>query len=193
MALSVRFTGQWCLVAALTAAPCWCAQPLAVRIEGGVLRVSARDLRFLAGGPLERLRNGASVVYSIQLTLLVDRKSTVVHRTAARFAVSYDLWEEKYAVTRLGKPPKSVTHLSATAAEAWCLDNITARASGLSPDSPFWIRLEVRAEDSNHDFSSEEDEGFSLARLVELFSRPPAKEQPQWQREAGPIRLRDLQ
>lgn len=193
MALSVRFTGQWCLVAALTAAAGWSAQPLAVRVEGGVLRVSARDLRFVAGGPLERLRNGASVVYSIQLTLLADRKGTVVHRTAERFALSYDLWEEKYAVTRLGKPPKSVTHLSAMAAEAWCLDNITARASGLSPDTPFWIRLEVRAEDSDDDFSSEEDEGFSLARLVELFSRPPAKEQPQWQREAGPIRLRDLQ
>ena len=62
----------------------------------------------LEAKPLERLHDGASVVFAVQLTLLAASKSAVLARAAGRFAVSYDLWEEKFAVTHLAAPRKSV-------------------------------------------------------------------------------------
>lgn len=193
MAHSVTFAGHWYLAAAFAAGlPGWCAQTIEVRADGGMLRASAPQVHFLAGNPLERLHNGASVIFAVQITLLANRRTDVLRRAASRFAVSYDLWEEKFAVTRLGKPRHSVSHLSAREAEAWCLDELRVPVSGLPPDSPFWVRLEVRAEEVSDESLSEEESGFTLARLVELFSRSPAREQPHWEEEVGPLRLRDL-
>jgi len=192
MTLSLRPAGLWRLAAALcAAAPVVCAQPLSARADAGFLYVSAPKLRFLDGKPLERLNNGGSVIFAIQLTLRTGRDTQVLQRAGGRFAVSYDLWEEKFAVTKLGKPRHAVTHLSAAATEAWCVGNLALPVSGLSRDTPFWLRLEVRAEDARED-PLDEEEAFSLTRLVELFSRPPQKEHPLRLAEAGPLRLRDL-
>jgi hypothetical protein len=168
------------------------AQTLAVRSDSGTLRISATKLHFLTGKPLERLHDGASVTFAVQVTLLGNQKATVLQRAAGRCAVSYDLWEERFAVIRLGKPTESVTHLTDAAAETWCLNRLGIPASVVSGDVPFWIRLEVRAEDQSEASPADDDPGFNLTRLVELFSRPPAKTQPRWQEEAGPLRLRDL-
>ncbi len=169
------------------------AQSIAVRLDSGHLRISAPQMHFLSGKPLERLHNGSSVVYAVQATLLGDQKTSVLHRSAGRFAVSYDLWEEKFAVVRLGKPGQSATHLSAAASESWCLNNLAVPAPSLAPDLPFWLRLEVRAEDPREAAAGDDEPAFNLARLVELFSRPPRRDQPRWQEETGPLRLRDLQ
>src|ERR1035438_6466124 len=100
------------------------AERLSVAWDGDDLRVAAPQLHFLAGKPLDRLRDGAAVVFLTQLTLTTDNFTTSLRRTPERFVFSYDLWEEKFSVTKLGEGQRTVSHLSAMAAEAWCLDNV---------------------------------------------------------------------
>src|SRR5690242_2365783 len=66
--------------------------------DGDVIHVAVPELHFIAGKPLERLRNGLSVVYLSQLSLLTDDRATVFRRAPDRLVVSYDLWEEKFSV-----------------------------------------------------------------------------------------------
>ncbi len=148
--------------------------------------------QFLEGRVLDRLHNGATVVFAVQLTLLTGSRGATLARVAGRFALSYDIWEEKYAVTRLATPRKRISHVSAGEAEAWCLDNLILTDAGLSPDSAFWIRLEVRAEQPEEASSPGEETGVTLARLVEMFSRSQGNGESGRRAEAGPFRLKDL-
>jgi hypothetical protein len=168
------------------------AETLEARLVAGRLRVTAPQLHFVTGKPLERLRNGAPVPFAIQLALSTDRWTTVLQRDIERFVLSYDLWEEKFSISKLGSPRKAVSHLTATAAETWCVDEMAVPPAGVSPDQPFWLRLEVRAESPGEDTSILTDEGVSLTRLVEMFSRRTRNDQTRWATEAGPFRLADL-
>ena len=49
-----------------------------------------RKLHFLAGKPLDRLKDGAAVVFLTQLTLTTDNFATSLRRTPERFVFSYD-------------------------------------------------------------------------------------------------------
>ena len=169
-----------------------CAESLHPRLEGNLLHVSTTQLHFLTGKPLERLHNGASVAFNAQLSLSLERGSAAVERSLERFVVSYDLWEEKFSASRLSQPPRSVSHLSAPAAEAWCLSNLAVPVSTLAPDQAFWLRLELRAEDPRERPAVLGEPGISLTRLIELFSRPSRGGQPSWVLEDGPFRLADL-
>lgn len=180
-----------CLLGGLAACLPLCGQSLVARLVNDHLRVSAPQLRFLSGKLLERLHNGAPVALAFQLTLSTDSALSVWGRDVARFVVSYDLWEEKFAVTRLGRPPGSVSHLSAEAAEAWCLEALSLPVGGLAPEKPFWLKLEGRVENPGQEAATEET-GMSLARLVELFSRRSRQQQERWTAQAGPMRLADL-
>ncbi len=40
------------------------------------------------------------------------------------FALSYDLWEERFAVTTVDARAQSVSHLALAAAEAWCVEQL---------------------------------------------------------------------
>ena len=193
MVLVPRFARRlWLVAAAAAVLPCLSAQTLAVRVDSGRLHVSAQKVQFLETKSLERLRDGASVVFAVQLTLLAASRSAVLARAAGRFAVSYDLWEEKFAVTHLAVPRKAVSHLSAPQAEAWCLDNLALAAGGLSPDSSFWVRLDVRAENPQDTPAPGEETGITLARLVEIFSRAQEPGESRKRTDAGPFRLKDL-
>jgi hypothetical protein len=193
MALISRVGGRWWLAAALAIGLSGLsAQTLNVRPDAGRVRVSTATPQFLVGRQLDKLHNGASVSFTIQLALLGASRSTVLDRAAGRFAVSFDLWEERFSVTRLGALRKNASHLSASEAEAWCLDNLILRSTGLSPESSFWIRLDVRPEEANESPPLGEDLGVTLARLVELFSRPPQPGETNKRAEAGPFRLKDL-
>jgi hypothetical protein len=184
--------GGW-LFTALLATPV-AAQTLIPRLNGDSIHLTAPRLRFLSGRPLERLKNGSAVSYACQLTLAVNSNTSVLAQTLERFGFSYDLWEEKFAVTRLtGQEPKATaSHLPATTAEAWCLDQLTLPTAGLSPDRPFWLRLELRAEEDHEPTNNIPDPGVLLTRLVEIFSRPARAQQLRWLEEAGPLRLADL-
>jgi len=168
------------------------AQTLQVRADAGHIRISTAKPQFLSGPSLERLHNGAPVVFAIQVTLLTGSKGTILARSAGRFAVSFDIWEEKYAATRMGEARKSASHLTAAEAEAWCLENLVLTDAGLSPEAVFWIRLDVRREAAGEARAPGEEAGVTLAWLVDLFSRPQREGESRSQVEAGPLRLRDL-
>jgi hypothetical protein len=168
------------------------AETLEARLAGGRIHVTAPRLHFITGKPLERLRNGAPVPFAMQLTLSTDRWTTISQRDIERFVFSYDVWEEKFRVSKLGSPQKVISHLTATAAESWCVDEMTVPPAGMPDQQPFWLRLEVRAETPGEDTSILTDEGVSLSRLVELFSRRARTDQTRWATDAGPFRLAEL-
>jgi hypothetical protein len=168
------------------------AERLNVTWDGDDLHVAAPQLNFLSGKPLDRLKDGAAVVFLTQLTLTTDDYKTSLRRTPERFVFSYDLWEEKFSVTKLGEGQRTVAHLSLAAAEAWCLENVAISTSDLPQDRPFWLRFEMHATEAKDEAAVIGESGLNLTRLIELFSRRPRDQQPQWTAETGPLRLIDL-
>ena len=91
------------------------------------------------------------------------------------FALSYDLWEERFAVTTVEARSQSVSHLALTAAEAWCVEQLTiplAALGALGRDQPFWIRLEYRILDGDG-APDESDSGYTLQALIDVAEPPP--------------------
>lgn len=181
------------------------AQELVVQSQDDELHVAAPKLHFLTGASLDRLKNGATEPYDLQLSLWVDNRSNLFDRAVARFAVSYDLWEEKFGVTRISgsntlragitrrsRERRSVSHLTADAAESWCIDNLALPMSGLEPRQMLWLRLEVRSADPKDSTSLFGDSGVSLTRLIDLFSHPPRSGQQRWTLDAGPLRMSEI-
>jgi hypothetical protein len=168
------------------------AENVEPRLAGGRIHVASPRLHFVTGKSLERLRNGTPVPFAIQLVLSTDRWATILQRDIERFVVSYDVWEEKFSISKLGSPRKSVTHLTATGAEAWCIEEMAVPPAGISDQQPFWLRVEVRAENPGDDLPVFTDEGVSLTRLVELFSRRARTEQTRWVTDSGPFHLSGL-
>lgn len=173
------------------------ASEIAVHWRNEEIHVAAPKLHFIAGSALERLKNGATVPFEFQLVLWSDSRSKPLANAIERFIVSYDLWEEKYAVTRLrgsalARENKTVSHLSAAAAEAWCVDNIAVTSSGIRGDLPLYVRLDVHSGDPARSSGIVGDAGISLPRLIEALSHPIQPGQQRWSVEAGPLKLNDL-
>ena len=179
-------------IASLLALCVW-AQELLLKSSGGQVHVTAPQFHFLDGKPLERIRNGNAAAFDFQLSALGESKSAVLRRSFERFVISYDLWEEKFSVARMRSKQSSASNLSASGAEAWCIENISLPVSGLPQDAPIYIRLEIRAQDPRERSGVLTDPGISLAGLIDIFSRA-ARTQPQnfWRLEAGPVRLGEL-
>jgi hypothetical protein len=168
------------------------AEHLRVRVEADRLRLSAPQLHFLTGRPLDRLHNGATVTYRLELTVRNDRGGRHQSRVVERFKFSYDIWEERVTVTRLGTPTRSASNLSIVGAEAWCLDNLSLSAAELPKDRQFWVALEYQSEEPKETAASE-DSGLTLSSLIDIFSRRSRDEQQvRGVDEAGPFRLDDL-
>jgi len=184
---------RWLLAGvAIPVSGLWSGERLNVSWDGDDLRVAAPEMHFLTGKPLERLKDGATVVFLTQLTLTTDRFNTILRRTPERFVFSQDVWSEKFSVTKLGPGQRTVSNLSAAAAEAWCLDNVAISSTGLPQDRPFWLRFELRVAEPKDEAAVIGESGLNLTRLIEIFSRRPHDEQPQWTAEAGPLRLGEL-
>ncbi len=166
---------------------------LNVTCDGDNLHVTTPGLHFLTGKPLERLRNADTVVFVSQLTLFSDAHGTVFRSFRDRFIVSYALWEEKFAVTIPGTPPRSQLNLSAAQTEEFCIENLAISALGLAPERPFWLKFELRTA-AQRDLSSLLGEsGISVSGImIDLLSRKPGANDPYWTRSAGPLRLADL-
>jgi len=165
---------------------------LLIRREGpSSLRVSAPQIRFLTGKPLDQLKNGATVSFALQVSITSSESATTfLGRMFDRFVVSYDLWEEKFKATRPGPPLREASRLSVPACEAWCLDELVPIPASLTASRLFWIKLELRVEDPK-EWAAIVGDGINLNRLVELFSRPPRVTQS-WTETAGPLKLQDL-
>ena len=169
---------------------------LEAHFDGDYLRIAIPRFTFLDGKELARLKDGASVAFLAQLTLTTAPNSLMpVARSVARFALSYDIWEERFQATRIGSVPgtnRSTAHLSEQAVQDWCIDNLTIDRSQIPSDRPFYLQFDFRAEDPRDQSGIVGEPGINLTRLIEIFSRPARGAQPRWFMTAGPFRLEDL-
>lgn len=181
------------------------AEDLLVRSRDDELHISAPRLHFITGTSLDRLKNGADARFDFQLSLSLETRTNLFDRAVERIAVSYDLWEEKYSVTRLSSTStlrgtlsrrsheyRSASHLTAEGAENWCIDSLAVTTTGINPGQALWVRLEVRTVDPKETPPLFGDTGVSLTRLIDLFSHPPRSGQQRWSLESGPIRMGDV-
>jgi len=164
------------------------AETLKIRMDGDRLRLTGDSIHFLTGHPLDRLHNGAVVTYVLQLTMRAERGGKILSRLAERFVFSYDLWEEKFSVTRLGMPARSASNLSRTGAESWCLDNLSMPAAQAPAGQTVWFSMEYQSEDAK-DPAGTNDSPFTLSNLIDIFSRRPRDDQQvRGSVEIGPFR-----
>jgi hypothetical protein len=163
------------------------SKPLVVERQGDHLIVTAPQLHFLLGKPLEQLHNGASVTYITNL--VISAGGSQAFHLRERFIVSYDLWEEKFSVVQEGKTGRAASHLSAEAAETWCLGNLSVPVSALKPDKSFTLRLECTVDPSD---GAESGPGLTLAGLIDALSRKQREELPHWEAASEPLRISNL-
>ncbi len=168
------------------------AQSLDVSTTGGMLRVRS-GFGFIEGAVMDQLRDGRTVRLDFELTVFDGpRGGDAVAAARQSFNLSFDLWEERVAVTRAGKPPRSVSHLRPRDAEVWCLESLTiarTELSRLTRDTPFWIRLAFQVPDQVAVPDSDADETFTIRRLIDVFSRRPRQGELGRSVDAGPFRL----
>lgn len=171
----------------------WSPGTLTLRKDDGLLRVEAPALHFLEGRTLHRLQDGAGLVFSLQLSLSTDQFRTISRRQLDRFVVSFDLWEEKFAVVRLGTVKQQASHLSKEAAERWMFDHTGLPLHGLGAETQHWIRADLRADDPRDAGGFLLDPTVTLTRLVEWFGRSQRGETERWSLEHGPFLPGQLQ
>ena len=174
------------------AVPLW-AQTVTVNRLGDVFAVQAPGLGFIKGEPLARLKDGRTVRVDLDLAVLPGPGGAAAARGRQTYLLSYDLWEERFAVTRVGTPPRSAAYLTTAGAEAWCLEQLTIAVSALgrlAREAPFWIRLEYRILDDGTARGTDDGSSYSLQGLIESLSR--RRKAHEWTQaiEAGPFRLR---
>jgi hypothetical protein len=153
--------------------------------------VRGSGLAFIAGPVLDRLQDGRSVRIDFELFVLEKPQGATLTRAQQSFNVSFDLWEQRFAVTRIGPMPRSISHLTARAAEDWCLDNVTVPLSALGRlgrDTPFWVRIDYRVQDGTPTAEPGEST-FTLQTLIDVLSRRREDENRGISVEAGPFRL----
>jgi hypothetical protein len=169
---------------------------LGVFLDGDYLRVSLPHVDFLKGKPLDRLKDGASVAFIGQVTLTTSPNSlSPVARSVARFALSYDIWEERFSVTKIGQSPgsrRTQSHLSVQGTESWCIDNLAIDRGLVPADREFYVQLDLREEDPRDQLGIIGDPGINLTRLIEVLGRAPRSPQGRWLFNSGPYHLIDL-
>lgn len=161
--------------------------PLTVMRQGNHLLITAPQLHFLDGKPLEQLHNGASVTYIFSLTLAAG--GAPAFHLQRRFIVSYDLWEERFSIIQAEPAGRTASHLAAAAAESWCLENMQIPLPALKPDNRFVVRLQCTIEDAEQ---NEIGAGLTLAGLIDVLSRKKREELPRWEAASGTLRLSDV-
>lgn len=167
------------------------AQPVTLVSSGDTLRASAPSFHFIEGPVVDRLRDGRSIRVDIDVAILGRATGPDIARVSQTFTLSFDLWEERFAVVRSGTPPRAISHLAARDAEAWCLDQVeVARAalSGMGRGASVWVRIEATT-DVPESRSSAVGVGSALERLVETLGRRRSEDPIRRTMEFGPLRL----
>jgi hypothetical protein len=167
------------------------AQGITISHVADTVGVRASGLGFIRGEPLALLKDGRSLRIDLELTVLPGAAADGVARDRQTIVLSYDLWEERFAATRVGPPARSAEYLTSSGAEAWCLEQLAVPVSamGALADQAFWIRLDYRVLDGERARGDDEGGGYTLQSLIDLLSgRRKASE---WTHsvEAGPFRL----
>ncbi len=168
------------------------AEQLTLDLRGDTIFASARKLDLIQPRLLAQLKRGGTVAFDFHLALSVGDRATVSRRAFERFVVSYDLWEERFAVTTLRKPQTRVAGLGGGGVANWCLQNISLPLPRIAPGDKLWMRLEVRAAENRREVNLSPEEGLSLATLVEAFSRGVKSGETQWSLDSGPVSLATL-
>jgi hypothetical protein len=167
------------------------AQSVTVARIGNAIAVRVPEFNFIKGSSLARLKDGRSVRVDLELDVMPGPGGQSVAQGRRSYVLSYDLWEERFAVTQAGSPPRSIAYLTSAAAEAWCLEQLTIPETALGRfgrDLPFWIRLAYRVVDA--DPPQDDAAGdFSLRGLVDALSRRRRNDPQTHAIEAGPFRL----
>jgi hypothetical protein len=167
------------------------AQGVTVTRDGAVLRVRAPAFTFIEGDALGRLRDGRALQFEFTLAALAKAAGPVLTHTRQSFNISFDLWEERFAVTRLATPRQSVSHLRAREAEAWCLERLTlphAEMARIGPKGQFWIRLAYEVRDPSS-AQEERSDPYSLRGLIDYLSQRRQANEPRRSLDAGPFRV----
>jgi hypothetical protein len=176
------------------------AEELVLSWRDNRLELTAPHVHFLGGKPLDLLHNAAQVPFDFQLTMWSRDRTHIFQKITEEFVVSYDLWEEKFRVVKTQSPRRLAEHLTASDTETWCWHQISDQTSEgmrtLGTSEPFWLRLDIRAQDGKDGplFGRPlTDAGISLSGLIEIFSRPPQAQQTHWgPYEIGPFTLDEL-
>jgi hypothetical protein len=190
-ASTIRVT-VWCAATctAVAAGTLIGSQMAEVSTAGGMIRVTVPAFTFIEGPIATRLRDGQSVPINLELTILDKSEGAPLASKIDRCVLSYDLWEERFAATRMGPPPRSLSHLTARRAETWCLEGLAvpiAELVGFKRDAPFWLRLIARVQAVTPRLDGQ---GVStIGRLVDLLSRRRDAEPTERVLRAGPFRL----
>jgi hypothetical protein len=171
------------------------AQAVTISVNADVLHVKAPAFNFMSGEVLRRLKDGRSV--RLELDLAVRSRpspdTAPVARVSQAFVLSYDLWEERFAVTHARTPPLSISHLTADDAETWCLDRLTVPVGSLASlgkSAALWIRLAYRVPGTDGGGSLDGDlDRFTLRGLIDRLSRRRAAADLRDSIDAGPYRL----
>lgn len=166
-------------------------QSMTVRAVSGALHVRVPGLSFIEGQLSDRLQDGRSVRIDFEITVLEKSQGPSIAKAQHSFNLSFDLWEQRFAVTRIGQTPRSISHLTRRGAEDWCFDNVTIPLSALgrfARDTPFWVRIEYRVQDRTSTGNAEEST-FTLWTLIDALSRRRADQEQGKSLEAGPFRL----
>lgn len=163
------------------------AQTLTVDTAGDALRIRVVGFSFLKGDPLARLKDGRSVRVELAAMVLPGAGKPAAATIRRIFALSYDLWEERFAVMMMGPRSQSVSHLASAAVEAWCIQQLAIPLTALSRDAPFWIRLEYRILEGDA-ASDSPDSGYTLQALIDLLSRRRQAVAAEHTLEAGPFK-----
>jgi hypothetical protein len=180
------------LVAGSFAAPV-VAQSIAVLVVGDALHVTAPGFGFINADSLVRLKDGRSVRVDLELAVLAKQRTTATAQSRQTFVLSYDLWEERFAVTHAATQPQSVSHLTLSAAQAWCVERVSvplAALGRLGREEPFWIRLGSRIQGIEARPDPDEGGVFTLRGLIDALSRRSPSSDVVHTIEAGPFRLR---
>ena len=168
------------------------AEQLTLDLRGDMLFASARKLDLIQPRLLAQLKQGGTVAFDFQLALWVGDRATVSRRAFERFVVSYDLWEERFAVTTLRKPQARALGLGREAVAAWCLQNIGMPTPRMNVADKVWVRLDVRAVENRRDVELASEEGLSLTGLIEVFSRGAKAGEARWSLDSGPVSIATL-
>jgi hypothetical protein len=186
-----RRGGALALVALLAWTAAASAQPLTIAAAGDVVKVRAPGWPFLTAEPLARLKEGRTVRVELTVLALAAPGKSPVATIRQIFSVSYDLWEERFAVTAAGAHAVAASHLTEAAAEAWCIEQLAVPIASLAgvDDRRFWIRLECRILDGDAASGADEDAGLTLQRLIDLLSRRRPAEPPARALDGGPFRV----
>jgi hypothetical protein len=161
------------LAAAVFAGAAPGARTLWVIKRGNMVHAREDGVEFITGTPLARLKDGRSLRLQLDLSAGGAQAGPFVPLAQPQFVLSYDLWEERFAVARTDVP-RSISHLTAPDAEAWCIEQLAvpiATFTARVTTSPFWVRLTHKLEDDDRDKPDADDSGLSIRGLIDRFSR----------------------